>query len=58
MRMSRAVFIAGTDTGIGKTHVACALLHALRARHVGLADAGVGAGDEHSATHAHPCAER
>jgi dethiobiotin synthetase len=24
------VFIAGTDTGIGKTHVACALLHALR----------------------------
>lgn len=25
------VFIAGTDTGIGKTHVACALLHALRA---------------------------
>lgn len=28
--MSRAVFIAGTDTGIGKTHVACALLHALR----------------------------
>ena len=29
--MSRAVFIAGTDTGIGKTHAACALLHALRA---------------------------
>lgn len=29
--MSRAVFIAGTDTGVGKTHVACALLHALRA---------------------------
>jgi dethiobiotin synthetase len=26
-----AVFIAGTDTGIGKTHAACALLHALRA---------------------------
>jgi dethiobiotin synthetase len=25
------VFIAGTDTGIGKTHTACALLHALRA---------------------------
>ena len=24
------VFVAGTDTGIGKTHVACALLHALR----------------------------
>lgn len=29
--MSRAVFIAGTDTEIGKTHSACALLHALRA---------------------------
>ena len=26
----RGVFIAGTDTGIGKTHVACTLLHALR----------------------------
>ena len=25
-----AVFVAGTDTGIGKTHAACALLHALR----------------------------
>lgn len=30
--MSAAVFIAGTDTGIGKTHAACALIHALRAR--------------------------
>lgn len=29
--MTRAYFIAGTDTGIGKTHAACALLHALRA---------------------------
>ncbi|WEN15258.1 dethiobiotin synthase [Rhodanobacter sp. AS-Z3] len=28
--MSTAVFVAGTDTGIGKTHVSCALLHALR----------------------------
>ena len=28
--MYPAVFIAGTDTGIGKTHVACSLLHALR----------------------------
>lgn len=26
-----AVFVAGTDTGIGKTHAACTLLHALRA---------------------------
>lgn len=29
--MTAAVFIAGTDTGVGKTHAACALLHALRA---------------------------
>ena len=28
--MTVAVFIAGTDTGIGKTHSACALVHALR----------------------------
>lgn len=28
--MTRALFIAGTDTGIGKTHVACTVLHALR----------------------------
>ena len=27
--MTRAVFVTGTDTGIGKTHVACALLRAL-----------------------------
>jgi dethiobiotin synthetase len=26
-----ALFIAGTDTGIGKTHSACTLIHALRA---------------------------
>lgn len=31
MNTRGAVFIAGTDTGIGKTHVACALLHAMRA---------------------------
>lgn len=29
--MMRAMFIAGTDTGIGKTHAACTLIHALRA---------------------------
>lgn len=29
--MPRGVFIAGTDTGIGKTFIACALLRALRA---------------------------
>jgi dethiobiotin synthetase len=29
--VTAAVFIAGTDTGIGKTHAACTLLHALRA---------------------------
>jgi dethiobiotin synthetase len=28
--MTVAVFVAGTDTGIGKTHAACSLLHALR----------------------------
>jgi dethiobiotin synthetase len=28
--MTRALFIAGTDTGIGKTHAACTVLHALR----------------------------
>ena len=28
---TRGVFIAGTDTGIGKTFVACTLLHAFRA---------------------------
>lgn len=27
---TRGVFVAGTDTGIGKTFVSCALLHALR----------------------------
>ena len=30
--MSAALFVAGTDTGIGKTHAACTLLHALRAQ--------------------------
>ena len=30
--MARGYFIAGTDTGIGKTHASCALIHALRAR--------------------------
>jgi dethiobiotin synthetase len=29
--MTHAWFIAGTDTGIGKTHSACALLHAIQA---------------------------
>jgi dethiobiotin synthetase len=29
--INRSVFIAGTDTGIGKTHAACTLLYALRA---------------------------
>jgi dethiobiotin synthetase len=29
--MSRSVFVTGTDTGIGKTFVSCALLRALRA---------------------------
>ena len=30
--MNSAFFITGTDTGIGKTHVTCALLHATRQR--------------------------
>lgn len=30
--MSQSIFIAGTDTGIGKTHAACTLIHALRAK--------------------------
>lgn len=29
--MIRTLFVAGTDTGIGKTHASCTLLHALRA---------------------------
>jgi dethiobiotin synthetase len=28
----QSVYITGTDTGIGKTHVSCALLHSLRGR--------------------------
>lgn len=32
--MTRGVFVTGTDTGVGKTLVACALLHALAARGV------------------------
>jgi dethiobiotin synthetase len=35
---SRALFITGTDTGVGKTVVACAIAEALRRRHV---DVGV-----------------
>ncbi|MCC8998004.1 MAG: dethiobiotin synthase [Candidatus Contendobacter sp.] len=30
--MNSAFFITGTDTGVGKTHVTCALLHATRQR--------------------------
>lgn len=32
--MSRGVFVTGTDTGVGKTLAACALIHALAARGV------------------------
>lgn len=32
--MSRGVFVTGTDTGVGKTVVACAIVRALRARGV------------------------
>lgn len=40
------VFVAGTDTGVGKTLAACALLHALRRRHarvVGMKPVAAGA---------------
>ena len=30
--MTRGIFVTGTDTGVGKTLVACALVHALAAR--------------------------
>lgn len=30
--MSHGIFVTGTDTGVGKTLAACALIHALRAR--------------------------
>ena len=32
--MKRGVFVTGTDTGVGKTVAACALIHALRAKGV------------------------
>ena len=35
--MSGGVFVTGTDTGVGKTLVACALVHALRARRLRVA---------------------
>jgi dethiobiotin synthetase len=45
---ARGVFVTGTDTGVGKTVVACALIRALRARGVAVAamkpiETGVGA---------------
>lgn len=30
--MPGTIFVTGTDTGVGKTHASCALLHGLRAR--------------------------
>ena len=35
--MSAGIFVTGTDTGVGKTYAACALLAALRARGVDVA---------------------
>jgi len=32
LQMHTPLFVTGTDTGVGKTHVACTLIHALRAR--------------------------
>ncbi|MCC7215144.1 MAG: dethiobiotin synthase [Burkholderiales bacterium] len=48
--MTRGIFVTGTDTGVGKTHVAVALLRALAAagvRAVGMKPvaAGIGAGE-------------
>jgi len=34
--VSRGVFVTGTDTGVGKTLAACALIHALRGRGIGV----------------------
>lgn len=34
---ARGLFVTGTDTGVGKTRVAVALIHALRARGLGVA---------------------
>ncbi|MCB1776439.1 MAG: AAA family ATPase, partial [Candidatus Competibacteraceae bacterium] len=34
MQMKQAFFVTGTDTGVGKTLVTCALLHATRQRGV------------------------
>ena len=45
----RGFFITGTDTGIGKTLVACALLHALGARGlrvIGMKPVAAGAREE------------
>ena len=30
--MALTLFVTGTDTGVGKTYAACALIHALRAQ--------------------------
>ncbi|MCC6533227.1 MAG: dethiobiotin synthase [Burkholderiales bacterium] len=47
MRRSRGVFVTGTDTGVGKTQVACALLRALAregVRAIGMKPVAAGAG--------------
>ena len=35
--MAKFIFITGTDTGVGKTRVACALIHAARSRGIRVA---------------------
>ena len=35
--MNRGAFVTGTDTAVGKTLAACALIHALKARGIGVA---------------------
>jgi dethiobiotin synthetase len=47
--VNRGVFVTGTDTGVGKTLVACAILRALRARGIdvaGMKAIETGVGDE------------
>jgi dethiobiotin synthetase len=47
-KMSKAFFVTGTDTGIGKTHIACALLQAFAAqgqRVVGMKPVAAGCDD-------------
>ena len=57
----RAWFITGTDTGIGKTYVACALLHALRQQGfsaIGMKPVAAGTGPTGATTTSRRCLPR